>query len=184
MSIAGPGEAAAPRGMVGRVGACGWYIESKPTRGGDLAVGQQPLETGLIHHLDTELGRASELAPGLRPRDEQIGLRAHRARGLAAERAHQLLGLLARSPLERAGEDDGLARERPRGRRPRLREHGLDAGASELVEELALFGAREELFDRARDDRAHAFDRLELLDRRGAKRLDDIAHRRVRSQTS
>src|SRR5688572_464903 len=136
MSIAGGGvDCAAPRGIVGRAGACGWYIKVKTTRGGDLAVAQQGLESVLVHHVDTQGLGAFELAPGLRPRDEEVGLRAHGSRGLAAERAHELLRGLPRAALERSGEHDRLAREWSRfdGLGSRLREDRLDAAAAELV---------------------------------------------------
>ena len=115
----------------------------------------------LVDRLDAELARLRQFRAGARPGDDEIGLGGDRAGHLGAQPLGDRLGLVARHPLERPGEDDGLAGERMAGRdrRHRLDRHFLQ----ERVERglVALLG--EEVGDRLRHNRPDAFDRREFL---------------------
>src|SRR4051812_16558367 len=70
----------------------------------------------LVDHLDAEFGRLLELGAGTWAGDDEVGLLRHRAGNLGAEPLGHRLRLLARHPLERTGEHNGLAGDR-RGER-------------------------------------------------------------------
>src|SRR5438046_10274503 len=74
-----------------------------------LVLTEHSVEGRLIHHFDTELLGFFELAARARSSDEEICLRAHRARHFRAEGLRESLGLFTGASLERSGEHDGLA---------------------------------------------------------------------------
>src|SRR5207302_6901901 len=84
--------------------------------------------------------------------------------------------ILARSPLERPGEDDGLPGEGPgRGGRTRRGHQRRDPGPHQLVEKLLFLRSREVLLDALGDDAADALDRLQLVDRNASENVNDRA---------
>src|SRR5206468_656677 len=97
-------------------------------------------------------------------RDKEVCLRADRARYFRAERLRERFGVLTRPVLEVAGEDDRFAGERTARRdRPHYGRHDLDVRFGEAIEAALLFGIVQVVVDALRDDRAHAFDRLQIL---------------------
>src|SRR5260221_5094121 len=84
---------------------------SPPSSAGlTLRRGEHSLEPFLVDDLDTELLRLVELAAATGAGHQQVRLRAHRGRGLSAQRLHERLRLLATPVLELAGEHHGLPR--------------------------------------------------------------------------
>src|SRR5690606_10824427 len=72
---------------------------------------QHPQELRLVDDGDAELLRLLELAPGLFAGDDEVGLLRHRAAGLSARLLDARLGVLALERRQRAGDDEGLARD-------------------------------------------------------------------------
>ncbi len=110
--------------------------------------------------------RLCQLAARLVAGDEVVGLGADRSGGMAARGADRLLGLLAAEAGERAGDHQGLARERPidrldRGAGGRGLRH--DAGVEQGVERVAGLLVGEVLRDPLSHHRADPEDRGQLL---------------------
>ena len=99
--------------------------------------------------------RLVELRAGLGAGDDPVGLLRHRARDLAAERLDHLLGVLAGQRRQRAGEDEGLARERQRHRLGDACALGpVEAGREQRVDDLLVVRLGEEGVHALGDDRA------------------------------
>src|SRR5271155_711042 len=128
----------------------------------------------LVDGLDLELARLGELRAGAGAGDDEVGLGRDRAGHFGPEPLGDRLGLVASHPLERPGEDDGLAGERMAGG-DRL--HRLDTDfPDQRVERRLVARLGEEIGDRLGDHRPDALDRRQLLRRvfgpgGGAQRL-------------
>src|SRR3989442_1158195 len=146
-----------------------WYDAAESPVPPRISTSRSFLRNSIALSVTPPLGRLAARAPS---GDDQVGLRGDGPRGLAAERPHEGLGILARAQLQRAGEDDGLPRERSRGGRLAFGEDRPDAGADELVEERPLLLAREILLDAVGHHGTDALDRLQVFDRGAAQRRD------------
>src|SRR6185503_3637482 len=140
-----------------------------PAGAAELAWGgarpEQLLEPLRRHDRDAEPLRLRELRTGAGAGDDEVGLLRDGAGGLAARGADGSFRILPAPALDRAGDDDGLARERPGGRRDARRgQLGLDAGIGEILEDaLARAAGREPGRERCGHRRPDAFDLLEPL---------------------
>src|SRR5947209_12356892 len=74
-----------------------------------LSLSHDPRPFFFVDHTDAKLRGFLELRPSSRSRDDQIGLRADRARRARAEAFGLGLGFVAAHCFEATGEDDGLA---------------------------------------------------------------------------
>src|SRR5439155_19589069 len=132
-------------------------------RGSRLLARQDAAECRLVEDRHAELLRLRELRARALARDEVVRLPGHRATGLAARRPDRIFGLFALEALERARDNDRLARQRPTGRRrARLRPPRPDPCVGQVLED-ALAGTA--VTEPRREARRHRWaDSLHLLE--------------------